>query len=195
MRRKTFDALLATGGLIMAAVLVTAGVLLAWAHGFVNDQVTEQLSSQQIYFPAKGSDSLNDPKVKPYLSQYAGKQLTTGAQAQAYADHFIKVHIQEMTGGKTYSQLSEESRANPADLKLAGMVQTTFKGETLRGLLLNSYAFWKMGQIALIGAIAAFAGAGLMLILSLLGLWHARRTDEAVEVLSGHRPTKAEALV
>jgi hypothetical protein len=187
MRRKTFDALLAAAGLVVAAVLVTAGGMLTWAHSFVNNQVTEQLSSQQIFFPKAGSESLNDPKVKPYLSQYAGQQLTTGAQARAYADHFIKVHLNEMTGGKTYAQLSAEALANPTDQKLAGQVATVFKGETLRGLLLDSYAFWKMGQIAFIGAIVAFAGAGLMLLLSVLGIWHSRRTEEEVEVLTGHR--------
>jgi hypothetical protein len=29
---------------------------------------------------------------------------------------------------------------------LAGLVQTVFRGTTLRGLLLNAYAFWKMGE-------------------------------------------------
>ena len=165
MRRRTFDALLATSGLIIAAVLVAAGGLLTWAHTFVSDQVTSQLTAQQIYFPPKG-EATADPKIGPYINQYAGQQLTNGEQARAYADHFIAVHIEEMTGGQTYAQLSAKAMANPDDQKLAGMVATVFKGETLRGLLLNSYAFWQMGQIALYGAIAAFIGAGLMLVLS-----------------------------
>ncbi len=193
MRRRTFDAMLATGGLIIAAVLVAAGGLLTWAHAFVSDQVTTQLSAQQIYFPPKG-DATADPKIGPYLNQYAGQQLTTGVQAKAYADHFIAVHIEEMTGGLTYAQLSSKAMANPDDQKLAGMVATVFKGETLRGLLLNSYAFWQMGQIALYGAIAASVGAGLMLVLSLLGFAHLRRVPETQEVLVGKRvasPTTA----
>ena len=187
MRRRTFDALLATSGLSIAAVLVAAGGLMTWAHSFVSDQVTTQLSAQQIYFPEAGSDSLNDPKIQPYLEQYAGQQLTTGEQARAYADHYIGVHIDEMTGGLTYAQLSAKSMANPDDEKLAGMVQTVFKGETLRGLLLNSYAFWQMGQIALYGAIAAFAGAAMMLLLSVLGFAHLRRVPVTEEVLVGQR--------
>ncbi len=183
MRRRTFDALLATGGLIIAAVLVAAGGLLTWAHSFVSDQVTTQLSSQQIFFPPK--DQLTDAKIKPYLEQYAGQQLTTGTQARAYADHYIAVHIEEMSGGKTYAQLSTEARANPDNQELAGLVATVFKGETLRGLLLNSYAFWQMGQIALYGAIASFIGAALMLVLSLLGFAHLRRVPETQEVLVG----------
>jgi hypothetical protein len=190
MRRRTFDAILATSGLIIAAVLVAAGGLLTWANSFVSAQVTEQLSAQQIYFPEAAA--LQDPKVKPYVEQYAGQQLTTGVQARAYADHYIAVHIEEMTGGKTYAQLSAESRANPDNQELAGLVNTVFKGETLRGLLLNSYAFWQMGQIALFGAIAAFIGAGVMLVLSLLGFTHLRRVPAEQEVLVGRaRPATA----
>jgi len=186
MRRRTFDALLATAGLILAAVLVAAGGLLSWAHTFVADQVTTQLSAQQIYFPPKGSDALASKEIGPYLNQYAGQQLTTGTQARAYADHFIAVHIEEMSGGQTYAQLSGKAMANPNDEKLAGLVATVFKGETLRGLLLNAYAFSTMGTIALYGAIASFIGAGLLLVLSLLGLAHLRRVPETQEVLAGH---------
>ena len=189
MRRRTFDALLASAGLILAAVLVAAGGLLTWAHSFVTSQVSEQLSAQQIYFPPKG-EATASPKIGPYLNQYAGQQLTTGVQAKAYADHFIAVHIEEMTGGQTYAQLSAKAMANPDDQKLAGLVATVFKGETLRGLLLNSYAFWQMGTIALYGAIASFIGAALMAVLSLLGFAHLRRVPETQEVLVGKTSPK-----
>ena len=191
MRRKTLDALLTTGGLVVAVVLLVAGGLLTWAHNFVSDQVTTQLTQQQIFFPKAGSEALAAPQVKPYLTQYAGQQLVNGTQAKAYADHFIKVHLDEMTGGQTYAQLSAKSLAAPDDTKLAGQVQTVFRGETLRGLLLNAYAFWQMGQIALWAAIAAFVGAGLMFLLSVLGFMHLRRTDPEREVLgrSAHRET------
>jgi hypothetical protein len=183
MRRRTFDALLTTGGLLIAAVLLVAGGLLTWAHSFVGDQVRTQLSQQQIFFPAAGDPQLAEPEIGPYLSKYAGQQLTDGAQAQVYADHFIKVHLEKIGGGQSYSQLSAKSQANPDDAQLAGQVQTMFRGETLRGLLLNAFAFWKMGQIAMIAAIAAFAGAGVLLLLSGLGFWHLRRTDPSAELL------------
>ena len=183
MRRRTLDALLTTGGLVLAAVLLVAGGLLTWGHVFVNNQVHDQLASQKITMPA--GEAIAEPTIKPYLSQYAGQQLTNGAQAEAYANHFIAVHLQGIGGGKTYAQLSAAAMANPNDAKLAGQVATTFKGETLRGMLLNAYAFWKMGQIALYAAIASFVGAGLMLLLSLLGFAHLRRVDPEVEVLTG----------
>jgi hypothetical protein len=185
MRRRTFDALLTVGGLIVATVLVAAGGLLMWANNFVDDQVSTQLTAQKIYFPEAGSDSANDPAVKKYVAPYLGQQVTNGEQARVFADHYIAVHLQEMAGGKTYSELSTISRANPDDAEAAAAVQTAFRGETLRGLLLNAYAFWKMGQIALYGAIAAFAGAALLLALSILGLLHLRRVPAEQEVRLG----------
>ena len=183
MRRKTFDALLTSAGLVLAIVMVAAGGMLLWAHNFVDNQVQTQLSAQKIYFPEAGSDALKDPAVGPYLSQYAGQQLTTGAQAEAFANHYIAVHLREMAGGKTYAELSEASRANPNDTKLAGQVQTAFRGETLRGMLLNAYAFGKMSQIAFIASIAAFGAAGILLILSGLGYAHLRRVPADAEVM------------
>jgi hypothetical protein len=193
MRRRTFDALLTTGGLVLAAILLIAGVLLTWGHVFVNNQVHDQLAAQKITMPS--GDAIAEPTIKPYLSQYAGQPLTNGAQAEAYANHFIAVHLQGIGGGKTYAELSAAAMANPTDAKLAGQVATTFKGETLRGMLLNAYAFWKMGQIALYAAIASFIGAGIMLVLSLLGFAHLRRVDPEVEVLAGpaRRPVVATA--
>jgi len=43
-----------------------------------------------------------------------------------------------------------------------------------------------MGMIAGIAAIGAFIAAAVMLVLSGLGLMHARRTSPATEILSGH---------
>jgi hypothetical protein len=190
MRRRTFDGLMATAGLVLAAVLLVAGGLLTWAHTFVHDQVREQLVAQKIFFPPAG-EAIADPAIKPYLTQYAGQQLTTGPQAKAYADHFIAVHLKEMSGGRSYAELSTASRAAPNDTELAGLVQTVFKGETLRGLLLNAYAFDTMGQIALYGAIVSFIAAGLMLLLTGFGVVHLRRVDPAAEMLP---PRKTENL-
>jgi hypothetical protein len=63
------------------------------------------------------------------------------------------------------------------------------RGTTLRGLLLNAYAFWQIGQIAMWAAIAAFIGAFIFLCLSLLGFLHMRRTPrEAQFDPTGTRP-------
>src|SRR5215467_15712588 len=104
MRRRTFDIIVSAVGGLLTIVLVVAGALLLWGYNFANDSVRQQLVAQQIYFPPAGSPALASPQIGPYLDRYAGQQLTTGAQAEAYADHFIAVHLQEVAGGKTYAQ-------------------------------------------------------------------------------------------
>jgi hypothetical protein len=186
MRRRTFDALMVVAGLALTAVLLVAGVLLTWGHTFVGNEVRSQLVAQKIVFPPASSDAIKSlPKADAKaMTVYAGRTMTTGAQAQTYADHFIAVHLGEIGGGLTYSQLSAKAMADPTNTKLADQVATVFKGTTLRGMLLNAYGFWQMGQIAWIGAIVSFVGAALMLILSLLGAWHLRRVPETAEVFN-----------
>lgn len=185
MRRRTFDALASAAGLLLAVVLAVGGGLLLWGHSFVNGQVHSQLAAQKIVFPTTSNPEFKAlPKADANaMRPYAGQLMTNGAQAAAYANHFIAVHLREMGGGKTYSQLSLESMQQPNNTKLAGLVETVFKGTTLRGMLLNAYGFWQMGQIMLIASIVAFAGAGLFLILSILGLAHLRRAAPEAEIL------------
>jgi hypothetical protein len=134
-----------------------------WASSFATGQVQTQLAAQKITFPDAGSKAITSLPAadQTAMNQYAGQQMTTGAQAEVYADHFIAVHLQEIAGGATYSELSAQALASPTDTKLAGEVQTVFRGETLRGLLLNSYGWWQVGQYAFYAAIglavAAFA--------------------------------------
>ena len=186
MRRRTFDALVSATGLLLAAVLLIAGGLLTWGHVFVSNQVHNQLVAQKIVFPTTTNPEFKAlPKADAAaMAPYAGQTMTTGAQAQAYADHFIAVHLQGIGGGKTYSQLSAESLANPSNAALKAQAETVFQGETLRGLLLNAYAFWQMGQIALIAAIVSFVAAAIMLVLSGFGFWHLRRTPAEAELLA-----------
>ena len=186
MRRKTFDALVSAGGLVLVAVLLVAGVLLLWGHSYASGQVASQLSAQKIVFPATSNPEF---KALPAADQaamgaYAGQPMTSGAQAKTYADHFIAVHLGLIGKGKTYSQLSAASLAQPKNAALAAQVQTVFRGTTLRSMLLEAYGFWQIAQIALLAAIAAFAGAALLLILSIAGLIHGRRVPADTEVLA-----------
>lgn len=190
MRRKVFDLLTTAGGAVVVVVLVVAGALLMWGASFANSSVHNQLAQQQIVFPstaafahAKPGAEIT-PGMKPYLLQYAGQQLTTGTEAAAYADHFIAVHLSEMPYGGVYSKLSTASRANPTNAKLAALVQTSFQGTTLRGLLLEAYAFGMFGEIALWAGIASLILAGIMALLVGFGLWHARRTPSDVELFA-----------
>jgi hypothetical protein len=185
MRRRTFDALTSTAGLALAAILLVAGGLLVWGHSFVDNQVSTQLSAQKIVFPTRANPEFKalPPADAAAMGQYAGQTMTTGAQAKVYADNFIAFHLSKMGG--TYSQLSAQSLAQPNNVKLAALVNTVFKGTTLRGMLLNAYAFWQMGVIAFWGALVSFIGAGILLILSAFGLYHARRVPPTAEILTG----------
>jgi hypothetical protein len=182
MSRKAFDKLTSAGGIVAVVVLLVAGGLLTWGHSFVNSNVHSQLAQQQIYFPpqaafahAKAGTEITPSMVGP-VSQYAGQQLTTGAQAQVYANDFIAVHLSQMPYHGLYSKISQAALANPKNTQLEGLVQTSFRGTTLRGLLLEAYAFSKIGSIMMIGAIASFALAAIMALLVGLGVAHARRT-------------------
>jgi hypothetical protein len=185
MRRRTFDAIVTAAGLVIAVVLLVAGGFLAWGHSFVTSQVHNQLAAQKIFFPAKNSPEITAlPKTDATaMSKYAGEQMTTGAQAETWADHFIAVHLVKIGGGQTYSQLSGKALADPTNTALAAQVETVFRGETLRGLLLNAYGYWEIGQIMLWGAFVALAGAVLMLLFVAFGVVHLRRTAPEAEVL------------
>jgi hypothetical protein len=183
--RSAFDKLISWTGLALAAVLLVAGGLLTWANTFINDQVVDQLSMQNITMP-EGDALASLPKDDANaLEPYAGSPMDTGAEAKAYADHYILVHMNEASDGQTYSEVSgqyvamtDEQKASPEGQALGQLRQTLFMGSTLRGLLLYGYAFATIGTIAGIAAIVAFAGAAVLLALFGLGLWHAHRAKE-----------------
>ena len=187
MRRRAFDLMVSWGGILLTAVFLISGILLMVGYNFTNSTVHDQLAAQQIFFPPAGSDALKSPDIGPYLNQYAGQQMVNGQQAEAYADHFIAVHLKEVAGGKTYAEVSHAAQLDPTNTELQGQVATLFKGETLRGLLLNGYAFWKMGQIALLAGIGAFIAGGVLFLLSLLGFWHLRRVAPDAEIGVPHK--------
>jgi len=178
-------------GFATAVLLAVAGGLLLWGSAYVHNTVQNQLAAQQIYFPAQAAFAHPTaggeitPNMIPSVSQYAGQQLLTGQQAEAYADHFIAQHITDMSGGKTYSQLSAASMAQPNNTKLAGLVATVFKGETLRSMLLNAYGWWKVSQITFIGSLIAFGLAGLAFLASLAGLTLGKNPQIMHEIIEG----------
>ena len=205
MNRKVFDVLASAGGALIVIVLVVAGSLLMVGYNFANNNVHSQLAEQQITFPPAAAfahpvaGSEITPSMIGTVSKYAGQELTTGQQAQVYANDFIAVHLQEIGGGQTYAQLSAKALAlpkgSPAYTAAESTVQTVFQGTTLRGLLLEAYGFSVFATIALWGAIAAFALAGLIALLVLFGVLHARRTNEAEELLDHTATVQRGTLV
>ena len=189
MRRTAFDKLLGWIGTSFGVVLLVAGGVLLWGSAYVHNTVQSQLAAQQITFPPaaafahpKAGTEIT-PSMIPSVSQYAGQQLLTGQQAEAYADHFIAQHITDMSGGKTYSQLSAASMAQPANTQLSGLVATVFKGETLRSMLLNAYGWWKVSQITYIAALVSFGLGTAAAFVAGFAFVTGRRTETVAEVL------------
>jgi hypothetical protein len=149
----------------LAAGLVVAGVLAVIGGNYAHDVVQKQLAPQQIFFPKDAASGL-----PPTLAKYAGQQVDTGAEAKAYAEDFIGLHLQEIGGGKTYSQISAAAQAAPNDEKLAAQTQTLFRGETLRGLLLGAWGWATVGDVALLAGWILIVLGGVLFLLPLLDL-------------------------
>jgi hypothetical protein len=178
-------------GLIAAIVFAVAGGLLAWGANFANDYVYDELSSQNVVFPDEASLT---EQGRDDLVKYADEQVTTGSEAEAYAS-YIGGHLEGIADGQTYSEIDDRgaaaaveearesgaSEAEIADLQatadqLTAQRDSLFRGETLRGLLLSSFAWSTMGRIAGIAAWVAFTGAAVMAALTVAGVIHLRRT-------------------
>lgn len=177
----------------MVVALVAAGGLLWWGKSFTESNVHNQLAQQEIFFPtqaqlqnAKPGTEVT-PVMVPYLMPYAGQQVLTGEQAGAYADHFIAVHLYNMPYHGVYSQVSAAARAatpgTPKAATLNALEGTVFQGTTLRGLLLEAYAFGTFGTIAFWSAIISWILAFVMAIFVGLGFWHSRQVPAEVELL------------
>jgi hypothetical protein len=187
MSRKVLDLIASWIGAMVVVVLVVAGGLMLWGHSYVNNQVRDQLAMQQIYFPPATAFTHPTPPettaaMQSTVGQYAGQQLLSGPQAEVYANDFIAHHLYAMPMHGVYSKISAASMANPKNTSLATLGQVSFKGTTLRAMLLEAYGFWKIGQVMLWGAIASFALAACMLALVILGFRHAAHTRREKEV-------------
>lgn len=188
MKRKNFDKIVTTVGFGITVFLFVAAALLNWGASFAQDSVKSQLDNQNIAFPAvEGMPEA----TKDQLSKWAEMKVTTGEMARDYSDLYIWEHMKGASVaaiGKpaTYSEVSGMymglTRSGSTDTeqiaKLGDLRQTLFMGNTLRGMLLTAYAFGTLGVIAGYGAIAALAGAIIMLLLSIAGLIHIRRTPD-----------------
>jgi hypothetical protein len=196
VRRRTIDAVLIGVGIVATVVLVVAGGLLTWGSRFATDYVDRELSSQNIFF---ADAAALEEEGRADLVGYAGEQVNTGDEAEAYAS-YIDGHLEGIADGATYADLGgperearaaveaaresgatdEEIAALQADAdQISNQRNSLFKGETLRGLLLSTYAWSTIGRIAGIAAVAAFVAAGAMLVLVVLGMIHHRKVAKA----------------
>jgi hypothetical protein len=133
-----------------------------YASTFTQNQIHDQLAPQQIVFPQSAAAGLPSD-----LSQYAGQQVLNGDQAHAYAEKFIGLHLQTIGQGHPYSYWSGQAIAakDPAiKAKDQATADTLFKGETLKSLLNEAYAFSVFGLIAFWAAIGLGIAGGVVLI-------------------------------
>jgi hypothetical protein len=176
MTRRTLDLIFSIGGLAIAILVLVLGLILQNQANFAHNYVKAQLAEQKITFtPAAGLKPNEDAAC---LKDNAGKPLETGKQAECYANRYIALHLSEINGGKTYSESSNELRAmadqnSPEAKALSAKVDTLFRGETLRGLLLTSYGFSIFGDRAQTAAYVCYVLAGVLLLASIAGFIHA----------------------
>ncbi len=147
---------------VAAAAMILVGAAAVVGGNYATEVVHDQLAPQKIFFPPAGS-----PALLPGIKQYAGQQLTTGAQAKAYANNFIGVHVTKIAGGQTYAQVSTKALADPKNEALAGQKTALFQGETLRGLLLGAWGWSVVGSIATIAGLILILTGGLLFVLPL----------------------------
>lgn len=190
MKRRTLDVVFSVGGLLLAVLLLVLGLVLQNQANFAEDYVHDQLTAQKITFTPKAGLQGEELQADCLVSN-AGKPLTTGKQAECYANEYIALHLTEINGGKTYSETSNEARTLEAEAGdtpdaataqqlevLQGKVQTLFRGETLRGLLLTSYGFSIFGERAQQAAWVCFGAAAVLLLASIAGFVHAAGTSK-----------------
>ena len=190
--RRRIDRVLIGLGVAVAAVLVVAGGLLTWGSNFAEDYVGDELAAQNISFPDAAA---LEEEGRGDLVGFAGERVTSGEHAESYAS-YIAGHVANIGGGQTYADLGGPERAANAAVAeatasdasaeevaalqeeaatLTAQRDTIFRGEVLRGTLLNAYAWSTLGRIAGIAAVAAFVGAAVMALLAGAGVLHVRR--------------------
>jgi hypothetical protein len=163
---------------------------------FSKDYVKDQLTQQRITFKPLATLTAEENQ-SACLVKYAGQALSTGKQAECYANDFIGLHTRAVANGQTYADLGTPQSALTAKVKAAQAAndpalsnlqqqltaitaqrETLFKGETLKGLLLTSFGFSvfgvKGGQVAMV----AYLLAGLLALLSLAGFAHGLKTSK-----------------
>ena len=188
MKRRTLDKIVSIVSLGFAALLFLFAGLLNWGATFAEQNVASQLEMQNISFPAEVA---LPAATKTQLAKWAEQKVVTGEMARDYSDLYILEHMNAsatavMGKPATYSEVSAEYmsaiRGGSQDAervaKLEELRQTLFMGNTLRGMLLEAYAFGMFGVIAGYAALASLLGGLVLLVLGIAGLAHIRRTPE-----------------
>jgi hypothetical protein len=189
--------------LVLAFVALVAGVFCLWMGNFVRDNIRDELSSQQITFPAV--DAMTDEeRAIDGMTDHAGERLESGNQAKVYSE-YILLHMRESAAeagfpDATYATLGgpqREARAAVAAAReandeaalataqasldsITGLRNTMLTGSNLRGNLLSAYGWDNVGVGVMIAGVVIIL---LAVVFFLLFLFERRR---------GHLPPPAE---
>jgi hypothetical protein len=136
MKRRTLDMIFVVGGVLLAVLLGVLGLVLRSNANFAKSYVKDQLTEQQITFPAAATlvkaEAWKADVVKSFggdqaaadkfiadneltaeaetacLVDNAGKALATGKQAECYANKYIRLHLKDgsIFEGKSYTYAS-----------------------------------------------------------------------------------------
>jgi hypothetical protein len=164
---------------MLVVILAAASGFLFYEGSFVTTMVKDELTAQQVFFPGvdqiKAGGALDPAEFPQEIRDQAGNQVTDGNQAKIYANDFIGKHLEKTAGGATYATMGSKISAANAELAatpktdpnyatlqskvatLNAQRDTLFKGEMLRGTLLNSWGWWT------VGVYTTYAGVGLMI--------------------------------
>lgn len=187
--RRLMDRLISWTGALMALAMVALGAAAIYGGSFATSNVRDRLAPQNITFPP--AEAMSDFDKAEGLTAYAGQKVDTGIEAEAFS-RYIGGHLAEVNEGATYSETSSESRGYAAEVgedptaaesakmaELSGKVDTLFRGETLRGMLLNAYGWGTVGQITMWAGFGMVAIGLLLALFAALGFRHARKVHEA----------------
>lgn len=184
MDRSLIDKLISWAGAVVALALVALGAAAIYGGGFALDNVRDRLEPQNISFPPAAAMT---PEEKAEVGEFAGQKVDTGVEAEAFS-RYIGGHLAFVNDGKSYSVSSSEARAYAEEIgeeataaesaklgEMQGKVETLFRGETLRAILLNAYGWWTVGQITLFAGLGMVVAGLILAVLVALGFRHARR--------------------
>jgi len=184
MNRKAWDKIVSASAMVIAVTMIVLGGLAVFGGNFGRDNVQSRLEPQNITFPPL--DAMT-PEEQQAVGSFAGQQVTTGAQAEAFS-RYIGGHLAAVNDGKTYAETSAEARAEGLDpdvaAELQGKADTLFKGETLRSILLNAYGWWTVATIALFAGFALIAMGIVLGLLAMLGFRHAKRAGSETKTVT-----------
>ena len=113
MKRIYFDKIVTAVGFGLAVFLVIAAGLLNWGATFAADAVGSQLEAQAITLPAETGNKKESAEVTAFFKENGERIMTTGKQAQMYADHYLGFHLSAMPA---YAAASGANRAAAAAL-------------------------------------------------------------------------------